>query len=106
MFNDSSTMKTKLSSISGTVNAYLINPKGPVDGLLLSDGKQLHLPPHLSTVLQQAVQPGDSIQATVEPGFPSTFGQEFRILSVTNSRSMQTVVERPPVTAPSEPESD
>jgi hypothetical protein len=47
-FNDPSTMKTKLSSINGTVKAYLINPKPEVDGLLLSDGKQLHLPPHLS----------------------------------------------------------
>jgi hypothetical protein len=85
-FNDPSTMKTKLSSINGTVKAYPINPKPEVDGLLLSGGKQLHLPPHLSTVLQQAVQPGDGIQAKVEPGFPSTFGQEFRILNVTNSR--------------------
>jgi hypothetical protein len=103
-FNDPSTMKTKLSSIKGTVKAYLINPKPEVDGLLLSDGKQLHLPPHLSTALQQAVQPGDAIQGKVEPGFPSTFGQEFPILSVTNSRSMPTVVDRPPVTAPSKPE--
>lgn len=91
-------MKKQLSSINGTVQAYLVNPNGKVDGLLLSDGKQLHLPPHLSTILQQVIQPGHSIQATVEPGLESTFGQEFRILSVTNSLSMQTVVNQPPVT--------
>lgn len=80
-------MKKPLSSIHSTVRLYLCNPKGQLDGLLLSDGSQLHLPPHLGTALQQAVSLGDPIQATVEPGAASTFGQEFRVLSLTNVRN-------------------
>ena len=60
--------KKDLTSINGTVQAYLLNRSGQVDGLLLSDGKQLHLPPHLSATLQETVKPGDTIEALVEPG--------------------------------------
>lgn len=80
-------MKKDLTSINGTVQAYLLNRVGQVDGLLLSDGKQLHLPPHLSAALQEAVKPGDTIEALVEPGEKSPLGEEFRTESLTNAQT-------------------
>ncbi|QKQ73161.1 hypothetical protein [Nostoc sp. TCL240-02] len=50
--------------------------------------------------LQQVVQLSDPIQATVEPGTASTFGQEFRVLSLTNFRTQATIVAGLPDSAP------
>ncbi len=68
--------KKDLTNINGTVKAYLLNKAGQVDGLLLQDGKQLHLPPHCSAALQQAVKPGNTIEALVEPGEESPLGSD------------------------------
>ncbi len=88
-------MKKDLISINGTVQAYLLNRAGQVDGLLLSDGKQLHLPKHLSEALQEAVEPGDTIEALVEPGEESPLGS-FRTKSLTNTQTGQIVADQPP----------
>ncbi len=93
-------MKKDLISINGTVQAYLLNRAGQVDGLLLSDGKQLHLPPHLSAALQEAVKPGDTIEALVEPGEKSPLGEEFRTESLTNAQTKKTVTDQPPSPPP------
>lgn len=93
-------MKKDSISINGTVQAYLLNRAGQVDGLLLSDGKQLHLPPHLSATLQEAVKPGDTIDALVEPGEESPLGEEFRTKSLTNTQTNQTVTDQPPSPPP------
>ena len=93
-------MKKDPISINGTVQGYLLNRAAQVDGLLLSDGKQLHLPPHLSAALQEAVKPGDSIEAVVEPGEESPLGEEFRTKSLTNTQTNQTVTDQPPSPPP------
>ncbi|MEG5001571.1 hypothetical protein [Microcoleus sp. B4-D4] len=61
-------MKTQLSIINSTVKAYLFNAKGQVDGWLLSDGKQLHLPPHHQAMQSiekkakpHAIEPSDKV---------------------------------------------
>lgn len=51
----------QLPAIKGTVAQYLPTPRGDVDGLLLTDGTEVHLPPHLSTQLVFAVKPGDAV---------------------------------------------
>lgn len=88
--------KKNSTSINGTIQAYLLNRSGQIDGLLLFDGKQLHLPPHCGTALQQAVKPGDTIEALVEPGKESSLGQEFRTQHLTNTQTGQTVTDQPP----------
>jgi len=93
-------MKKDLTSINGTVQAYLLNRAGQVDGLLLSDGKQLHLPPHLSAALQEVVKPGDPIEALVEPGEKSPLGEECRTESLNNAQTSQTVTDQPPSPPP------
>ena len=46
---------------AGTLAHYTLTPKGDVDGFVLSDGTQIHLPPHLSTALVYTARPGDAV---------------------------------------------
>lgn len=50
-----------LPEITGTVDRFLINPHGAVDGMLLADGTEVHFPPHLSAQLLAAVKPGAQV---------------------------------------------
>jgi len=52
-----------IETLQGTVSQYLMNPNGEVDGLLLSNGAQVHFPPHMSADLTQAVRTNDSVSA-------------------------------------------
>src|SRR6266481_1969312 len=52
-----------IETVQGTVSQYLMNPNGEVDGLLLSDGAQVHFPPHMSADLTQAVRTNDNVTA-------------------------------------------
>lgn len=45
----------------GVVKQYTLSPRGDVDGLLLNDGTEVKLPPHLSTQTVFAVRPGDAV---------------------------------------------
>ena len=45
----------------GKVTQYASNPHGDVDGLILSDGTIVKLPPHQSSELQALVQVGDEV---------------------------------------------
>lgn len=51
----------QLPEVKGKVAQYLLNPRGDVDGFLLADGTEVHVPPHLSTQLVFAVKPGDAV---------------------------------------------
>jgi hypothetical protein len=51
----------QLPAIQGKVAQYTLTPRGDVDGLILDDGTQVHVPPHLSTQLVFAVHPGDTV---------------------------------------------
>src|SRR5580658_7906225 len=48
-------------AIQGTVAEYSLTPRGDVDGLILADGTEVYLPPHLGTQLVFAVKPGDAV---------------------------------------------
>jgi hypothetical protein len=50
-----------LPKTEGTVDRFLINPHGEIDGILLADGMEVHVPPHLSGEIRAAVQPGGAI---------------------------------------------
>ena len=51
----------QLPTILGKVAEYSLTPRGDVDGLILADGTEVHLPPHLGTQLVYAVKPGDAV---------------------------------------------
>jgi hypothetical protein len=52
---------SQLPAIQGKVAEYSLTPRGDVDGLILADGTEVHLPPHLGTQLVYAVKPGDLV---------------------------------------------
>lgn len=51
----------QLPATRGTVAEYSLTPRGDVDGLILTDGTEVHLPPHLGTALVYTVRPGDAV---------------------------------------------
>lgn len=50
-----------LPETKGVVERYSLAPRGEVDGLILKDGTQIHVPPHLAAELVDAVKPGDNV---------------------------------------------
>ena len=51
----------QLPEFKGKVAQYTLSPHGDVDGLILADGTEVQLPPHLSTALVFSVKPGDAV---------------------------------------------
>jgi hypothetical protein len=80
-------------TISGTVTQFTLTPRGDLDGLILSDNTQVHVPPHLSDQLAAAVKPGNFVTIA---GYRSSTGAPFIATSVTNTASNQTVIDRGP----------
>src|ERR1700754_4937603 len=51
----------QLPATEGRVAQYSLTPRGDVDGVILDDGTQIHLPPHLGSPIVQTIKPGDTI---------------------------------------------
>ena len=47
-----------LPEIAGTVDQFLVNRHGEADGFLLTDGGEVHVPPHLSSRMLRDLRPG------------------------------------------------
>jgi hypothetical protein len=61
-----------LPTFFGTVDCFLVNPRGAVDGLILSDGTEVHFPPHLSREIREALNLGQAIKLRgVRPRVPN-----------------------------------
>lgn len=52
---------SQLPQTKGVVKQFTLNPRGDIDGLLLADGTEVKLPPHLSTQTAFALRPGDAV---------------------------------------------
>lgn len=87
----------QLPGVQGTVAEYSLTPRGDVDGLILSDGTEVHLPPHLGTQLVYAVKPGD--QVTVH-GLRARAEAVMQAMSVRNDKTGATVVDDGPAGPP------
>ena len=72
---------------------YLMNPHGEVDGLLLSDGTQVHFPPHMAKDLVGTVKPDDSVSVQ---GYRIFDGPVVKAYTITNTRTGSSVTEREP----------
>src|ERR1700720_3212016 len=84
---------TQLPAIRGKVTEYSLTPRGDVDGLILEDGTEVHLPPHLGVQLVFAVKPGD--QVTVH-GLKARSIAMVQAISVTNDATGSTVTDNGP----------
>jgi hypothetical protein len=51
-----------LPEITGIVDQFLVNKHGEADGFLLTDGGEVHVPPHLSSRLLRDVHPGSEVK--------------------------------------------
>ena len=51
----------QLAEVRGEVTRFTLTPIGELDGVILADGTQVHLPPHLSAQLANAVRAGDTV---------------------------------------------
>jgi hypothetical protein len=83
----------QLPEIRGIVQRFTLTPRGELDGFLLADGTQVHLPPHLTTELAAAVRPGDPV--TVR-GYRSPSVPLVAAVEVTDSATNQTVIDQGP----------
>ncbi|WP_267113252.1 hypothetical protein, partial [Xanthomonas sacchari] len=79
--------------VDGTVERFMLNPNGDVDGLWLMDGTQVSFPPHLSADLQAAVRRGDAISVQ---GYRLGSLPLLQANTITARRSGKQVVDRPP----------
>ncbi len=80
-------------AIKGTVAQYTLTPRGDVDGFILQDGTEVHLPPHLSTLLVYTVKPGDTV--TIH-GLKAAAVPMVQAMSVTNDATGKTVTDNGP----------
>ncbi len=71
------------TTVSGQVSAYLLDPRGGVDGLLLTNGDQLRFGPQTGAALAAVVKVGDEVTATGRAGTASSYGREIRVKSLT-----------------------
>jgi hypothetical protein len=84
----------------GTVQRFTLTPRGELDGFLLTDGTEVHLPPHLSDQLATAVRLGDPVSVR---GYRSPAAPLIVATAVTDIATNQTVVDQgppPPGTRP------
>lgn len=91
-------------SVTGSVQQYLLNPHGEVDGLLLSDGTVVRFPPHLGIALVSSVKAGDAVTVVGFLGPTTPQGVAIKALTITNSKTGHTLVDQPPVTRPLPPD--
>jgi hypothetical protein len=80
-------------AIHGKVAQYSLTPRGEVDGAILDDGTQVHLPPYLGARLVFAVRPGDQINVR---GLKAREIALIEAVSVTNDATHLSVVDTGP----------
>jgi hypothetical protein len=87
----------------GTARRFTLTPRGELDGFLLTDGTQVHLPPHLSVQLAAAVRIGDplSVRGYRSPSVPLVVAS-----ATTDTVTNQTITDQgllPPEVVPPPP---
>lgn len=80
----------QLPATRGQVQQYSLTPRGGVDGLILKDGTQVHLPPRLGTQLVAIVKPGDTV---VVHGLKAQSLPLIKAMSVTVEGTNKTVTD-------------
>jgi hypothetical protein len=92
-----------VANYTGTVQQYLLNPEGKVDGLLLKNKLQVKFPPHLTNQLTNAIAPGAEVRIAGKAGVATRFGQEVEASQITNQQNQQTIAVQSPMAPPPPP---
>ena len=88
---------SELPATQGKVGQYSLTPRGDVDGLIMTDGTEVFLPPHLGTQLVFAVKPGDAV--TIH-GLHARALPMVQAMSIKNDATGATVTDSGPGGAP------
>ncbi|HEY7300778.1 MAG TPA: hypothetical protein VH684_23020 [Xanthobacteraceae bacterium] len=86
---------SQLPVTSGTVRQYTLTPRGDIDGLILNDGTEVKVPPHLTGEMAYAIHPGDAV--TIR-GLRARALPLVEAASITNSATARTIVDNGPPT--------
>lgn len=78
--------------LRGTLQRYLMNPRGEVDGFILTDGTQVKFPSQMSSKLTSVASPKDDL---LIKGFKEN-SRVFSAESITNTKTSQTIAESTP----------
>ena len=81
------------ADIQGTVKAFKMTPVGDLEGMILTDGTEVHVPPHLSSQLAAAVRPGEAVRVL---GWRSSVPNFVVATSLTGQRGQSVVDQGPP----------
>jgi hypothetical protein len=84
---------SQLPESRGTVKQYTLTPRGDVDGLMLNDGTEVKLPPHLTGQIVFAIRPGDQVSIR---GLRARAIPLIDAASITNVATGKSVVESRP----------
>ena len=87
----------QLPAIQGKVASYSLTPRGDVDGLILADGTEVHMPPHLGTQLVFVAKPGDAV--TIR-GLKARSAPMVQAMSITNDATGTAVTDNGPPAGP------
>jgi hypothetical protein len=87
----------QLPATRGTVKQYTLTPRGDVDGLILNDGTEVKLPPHLTGQIVFAIRPGDAVTIRGLKAFALPLVDA---ASVTNDTTGATVIDNGPPGGP------
>jgi hypothetical protein len=90
------------ADIQGIVKAFKMTPVGDLEGMILTDGTEVHVPPHLSSQLAAVVRPGEAVRVL---GWRSSV-PNFIVATSLNGQRGQSVVDQgppPPGTMPPPP---
>src|ERR1700675_2281509 len=80
------------ADIMGTVKAFTMTPVGDLEGMILTDGTEVHVPLHLSAQLAAAVRPGEAVRVR---GW-STGVPNFVVATALTGQRGQSVVDQGP----------
>jgi len=78
--------------LEGTVDLYLVNPDGQVDGLLFNNDTIVRFPPHLSEQLTETVSPDDPVKVN---GFIES-NNTLYAWTITDLRTQRSFSDTPP----------
>jgi hypothetical protein len=84
---------SQLPETRGRVQRFTLTSIGELDGIILADGTEVHLPPHLTMQLANAVRVGDTV--TVQ-GYRSAYAPLIVAASITDTNTGQSVVDNGP----------
>jgi hypothetical protein len=81
------------ADVSGTVKAFALTPVGEIDGIILNNGTEIHVPPHLTEQVASAVRPGEAISVR---GWNTGIPNFVVAISLTGQRGQSVVDQGPP----------